>query len=78
MAEYDKAVRRVPVDLRKEAKAEVCVIELPEDRLDEAVDLLIRSFLPNPPLHRTSSPTRKPALVPYPTSRELACQRPSA
>src|SRR5215213_11336691 len=48
MAEHDKAVRRVPGDLRKETKAEARVIRLPIERLDEAADLFARSFHTNP------------------------------
>jgi hypothetical protein len=48
MAEHDKAVRRVPGDVRKEVKAEVRVIRLPIERLGEAADLFARSFHTNP------------------------------
>jgi ribosomal protein S18 acetylase RimI-like enzyme len=48
MAEHDKAVRRVPGDVRKEVKAEVRVIRLPIERLGEAADLFARSFHTKP------------------------------
>ena len=48
MAEHDKAVRRVPGDLRKETKAEVRVIRLPIERQGEPADFFARSFHTNP------------------------------
>ena len=53
MDEIDRAVGRVPVDMRKETKAEVSVIELPEDRLGGAADLLTP---PSSPTSTTTSP----------------------
>ena len=53
MDAFDRAVRRVPGDLRKETKVEVSVIELPEDRLGGAADLLTP---PSSPTSTTTSP----------------------
>jgi hypothetical protein len=44
MAEHNKAVRRLPGDLRKEMKAEARVIRLPIERLSEAADLFASAF----------------------------------
>jgi len=63
MAEHDKAVRRVPGDLRKETKAEVRVIRLPIERQGEPADFFARSFHTNPNFMDLFSDERARSLV---------------